>query len=684
MIKRWLITITALVLALPRGVFAFTPNDPDFARQWYLQKINAPSAWDYTQGSGNVIVAVLDTGVDITHPELKDNIWTNAKEIPDNGIDDDRDGFIDDVHGWNFVDNNNDPSPQWSSGWTEAGITHGTVVAGLIGAVGNNMSGIAGINSKVKIMPLRILDSQGIGDPANAAAAIDYAVAHGARVLNFSFVTDEHNVGLDEAIARAAKAGVLVVAAAGNNRSTGGDNLDKTPMYPVCSDGPNTNYVIGVVATDENDKRAEFSDYGSNCIDISAPGVNIISTQLYNPTLTAFSSYTRGGWSGTSVASPIVSGVAALMLAANPGLSRETLVQYLLGTADPIDAINPLYRGELGVGRVNVARAVQAALGLPVTMTASLPPPKISNLVPYVALGANAGLVPEVRVYSVDGKLQSKFNAYASTFRGGVRVAAGDLEGDGKAEIVTAPGVGGGPHIRVFDQKGNVKSQFFAYDSKFRGGISVAVGDIDGDGKAEIITAPGAGGGPHIRVFAMDGTLKYQFFAYGQTTRTGVNVAVGDIDGDARADIVVGPATLAGSLPVKYYSLAKNSQSGFVLYGQATYLATKATGGVALAVADIGKDAYGDIVLARTALSGSVTVIFSGSTPADPFTLKGLKGMSLSTLDLSGYGRSVVLAAPNTVGKIVAFDSTGAPVGGVNVPMPFVTGASVAGFLTKP
>ena len=147
---------------------------------------------------------------------------------------------------------------------------------------------------------------------------------------------------LDQAIARAAKAGLLIVAAAGNNRDTGGDNLDKTPMYPVCSDGAGSNYVIGVAATDENDQRADFSNYGTNCVDISAPGENIISTQLYNPSLAGFNAYTRAGWNGTSVASPMVTGVAALMLAANPGLSRETLALYLLSTADPIDQLNPL------------------------------------------------------------------------------------------------------------------------------------------------------------------------------------------------------------------------------------------------------------------------------------------------------------------------------------------------------
>jgi hypothetical protein len=671
--------LAALVIALPRGVFALTPNDPDFSRQWYMNKMSVPAAWDYTQGSNDIIVAVLDTGVDMKQPELAANIWTN----PNPGKPGDPSGYVNDIHGWNFVENNNDPSPQFTSGWTEAGITHGTVIAGLIGAVGNNSSGIAGINWRVKIMPLRILDSEGIGDSATAAKAIDYAVAHGARVLNFSFVTNEHSSVLDAAIARAAKAGVLIVAAAGNDRDTSGDNLDKTPMYPVCSDGAGTNYVIGVAATDLNDKRADFSNYGANCVDISAPGQDIISTQLYNPSLAGFGSYTRAGWNGTSVASPMISGIAALMLAANPGLSRETLVQYLLSTADPIDALNPLYRGELGAGRVNAERAVKAALGLPVAMNATVLAPSGGAASPYVALGANAGVKPEVAVFTPDGKLVSRFLAYAATFMGGVHVASGDLNGDGKAEIVTGAGTSGGPQVRVFDLKGNLISQFFAYDSKFRGGVSVAVADVDGDGKAEIVTGAGPGGGPQVRIFSADGTVKYQFFAYDAASRSGINVSAGDLNNDGAAEVGVGPATVAGSFPVEYFTF-NPAPDAMQLAGQITYLAPAATAGVAMVLADVGGDSNGDIVLARTGVSGSVTVVYSGTKPVPPFTVSGLKGMSLSSLDLSGYGRSYILASPATgVGKVRMFDSTGAAVGGLNITVPFSTGASIAGFLSR-
>jgi Subtilase family/FG-GAP-like repeat/FG-GAP repeat len=654
---------------IPCRVFALTPNDPDFSRQWYLNKMSVPAAWDYSQGN-DTVVAVLDTGVDFGNPELKNNEWTNPN--PGNTTNNIT-GYVNDIHGWNFVENDNDIGPHFNSGWTEAGVTHGTVIAGIIGAVGNNLSGIAGINWKVKIMALRVLDSSGEGDPATAAKAIDYAVAHGARVLNFSFVTNEHDIALDEAIARAAKAGVLVVSAAGNNKTNDGDDLDKTPMYPVCSDGPNTNYVLGVAATDENDKKAQFSDYGSNCVDVSAPGSNIISTQVYNPSLISFDSFTRSGWSGTSVAAPMVSGLAALLLAANPGLSRETLMRIIISTADPIDAANPLYRGGLGTGRINASRAMQMALGLPVDAIQTIPSP--TEKIPYVAVGAATGLPPEVRIYSADGKLYSKFFAFNQSFRGGVRVAAGDVDGDGVPEIITGAGPGGGPQVRIFDMKGNLKSEFFAYALGFHGGISVAVGDIDADGTQEIITGAGPGGGPHVRVFSADGTVKEQFFAYDKNVTTGVSVTAGDIDGDGRAEIVTAPMSRGGSQPVKYFS-------GSLAYlGMITFLAPTATGGVNVAIADVAGDGTNDVIISRASAGTAVTVVVSGVDPKQPFAVSGAAGVGLGALDLNGDGRFDILTSPGAVaGKLKLFDGSGNAVSGFVANISVSAGASFVGF----
>jgi hypothetical protein len=180
----------------------------------------------------------------------------------------------------------------------------------------------------------------------------------------------------------------------------------------------------------------------------------------------------------------------------------------------------------------------------------------------------------------------------------------------------------------------------------------------------------------------MQGNVKAQFFAYASSTRTGINVAAGDLGGDGRAEIAVGPASNAGSQPVSYFSHDATA-GGFKLVGQVTFLAKSATGGASIAIADVGSDASGDLVLARTAYGGSVTVVYSGAKPATPFVVPGMKGMSLSALDTSGYGRAVIIAGPTGAGKMRAFDSSGAPVPGVNISVPFSTGANVVGFLSR-
>src|SRR3989339_449910 len=208
------------------------------------------------------------------------------KKIPDNGIDDDRNGFIDDVFGWDFVNNLADPRPKFKEGYTQDGIIHGTVVAGIAAASGNNASGITGVSWNTKIIPLKALNDKGEGDTKDIIKAIDYAILNGADIINFSFVGFGFSKSLETAIRRAYKAGVVMVAAAGNeeNEEKQGYFLDEVPMYPVCHDGNyRENMVIGVAATDALDQKAKFSGYGFQCIDISAPGVSIFSTSVYSP-----------------------------------------------------------------------------------------------------------------------------------------------------------------------------------------------------------------------------------------------------------------------------------------------------------------------------------------------------------------------------------------------------------------
>jgi subtilisin family serine protease len=254
-----------------------TPNDTSFGELWGLHNtgqtvngttgtsdadIDAPEAWDITTGDSGVVIAVIDSGVAWDHPELAGNIWTNAGETPGNGIDDDGNGYVDDIRGWDFVENDNNPMDF---------LGHGTHVAGTIAGVGNNSRGITGVMWIAKIMPLRFLDAAGFGDTANAISAIDYAVANGASVLNNSWGGGGFSQALKDAIERSNSAGAVFVAAAGND---GLDN-DSFPAYPASFDVAN---IISVAATDQNDNLASFSNYGATTVDVGAPGVDTYST----------------------------------------------------------------------------------------------------------------------------------------------------------------------------------------------------------------------------------------------------------------------------------------------------------------------------------------------------------------------------------------------------------------------
>jgi len=195
---------------------AIIPSDTHYDKQWYLKKIKAQYAWDEIRETPEIIIAIADSGIQIEHPDLRENIWVNIDEIPGNNIDDDNNGFIDDVNGWDFVDNTNNPNPKFSEGYTQDGILHGTIVAGIVAGVGNNASGISGIVWRAKIMPLKVLDDSGEGSTKNVIRAIDYAINNGVDIINFSFVGINYSQSLEAAIRRAYEAELIIVAAAGN------------------------------------------------------------------------------------------------------------------------------------------------------------------------------------------------------------------------------------------------------------------------------------------------------------------------------------------------------------------------------------------------------------------------------------------------------------------------------------
>lgn len=317
------------------------PNDPKFSDQWGLfntgqtggisgADIGASKAWDITTGSNAIVVAVIDTGVDYNHPDLAGNIWTNPGEIPNNGIDDDGNGYVDDVHGYDFINNDNDPMDDNG---------HGTHCAGVIGAIGNNGVGIAGVAWKVKIMPLKFLRADGNGDTAASLNAIAYARRMGANVISCSWGGTAKSQALGDAIA---STNILFPCAAGN----AGSNNDITPHYPSGFDSPQ---IISVAASDAKDGIPSFSNYGATTVDVAAPGDWIMSTY---PTSLGHQ-YVK--MKGTSMATPHVAGLAALLLSKNPSMTPAALKAKIMDTVDKL----PAFSGKtVSGGRINVYKAL--------------------------------------------------------------------------------------------------------------------------------------------------------------------------------------------------------------------------------------------------------------------------------------------------------------------------------------
>ena len=317
------------------------PDDDRIGNLWGLHNtgqnggsldadIDAPEAWDLQTGSGEIVIGVIDSGIDYTHPDLANNIWTNPGEIPGNGIDDDENGYIDDVHGWDFV--NDDPDPMDGNG-------HGTHVAGTIAAAGNNEIGISGVSWNASLMALRFLNDSGNGSSYHALLALEYATMMGADITNNSWIGESYSGAAQFAINQAGNAGSLYVVCAGNDRN---DN-DITPTYPASYLGDN---VITVAATTNTDGLSSFSNYGANSVDLGAPGSGILSTKP------------GGGYttkSGTSMAAPHVTGVASLLLSKRGDLTPAEIRSAILSGTDSIPSLQGKTVSE---GRLNAFGAL--------------------------------------------------------------------------------------------------------------------------------------------------------------------------------------------------------------------------------------------------------------------------------------------------------------------------------------
>ena len=337
------------------------PNDPSFSQLWGLNNtgqsggtvdadIDAPEAWDIQTGNPNLVVGIIDTGVDYNHQDLVGNIWTNPGEIAADGIDNDGNGYIDDVRGWDFAYNDNNPMDVYG---------HGTHVSGTIAGKGNNGIGVTGVAWNAQIMPLKFLDDSGSGSTSNAILAISYATAKGVKITNNSWGGGSFSQALYDAINAAGQLGSLFIAAAGNDY---GNNNDTNPHYPSSYNLAN---IISVASTTRTDSLSSFSNIGLTSVDLGAPGSDIYSTTPGN---------TYSTYSGTSMATPHVSGAAALLWSQNPTWTAQQVKTALMNTGDSLASL----AGKTVSGkRLNVYNAL-AASNLP-SVTVSVSPASVQE-----------------------------------------------------------------------------------------------------------------------------------------------------------------------------------------------------------------------------------------------------------------------------------------------------------------
>ncbi len=326
------------------------PSDPDLNQLWGLNStygIDAPGAWASTLGDSSVVVAVIDTGIDLDHPDLVNNLWTNTDEIPGNGVDDDNNGFIDDIHGWDFVNNDGNPDDD---------NNHGTHVAGTIAASANSI-GVVGVAPGVQVMGLKFLNSSGSGMTSHALQSLQYAIDNGALISNNSWGGGGFSSAMETLLTQAETVNHLFVAAAGNSSN----NIDTSPTYPAAYQNAN---VISVASIQSDGSRSGFSNYGTTNVDVAAPGSSIRST---------ISGGGYASFNGTSMASPHVAGIAALMRSLEPNVSTADIKRILIETSTFDSRLETV--SDSG-GRVNASAAVSAVNGsipsLSITSTATV------------------------------------------------------------------------------------------------------------------------------------------------------------------------------------------------------------------------------------------------------------------------------------------------------------------------
>ena len=396
-----------------RAQAALTPNDPGLPQQWSLAQVRAFEAWEVTTGAAGVVIAAIDSGINLTHPDLAAKVWTNAGEIPGNGLDDDHNGKIDDVHGWRFYHSfvNGGYVPA-EDGWVADDYGHGTHIAGITAAATDNATGVAGLAWASPVMPVKVLDEFGYAWYSDIAAGIVYAADNGARVINLSLGGKDASAVLCAAAAYAYDRGSLLTASTGNAGAA-------TVFYPAACD-----HVLAVAATDRTDQRAGFSNFGAQ-VSLAAPGVDVYST--WYATGTGTSTYLSR--SGTSQAAPHVAGVAALIWARWPAWTPEQVMRQLIATA--VDVAAPGWDASTGWGRIDAAAAVASA-NAPADLTIS-----VGTLPDRVVVGNP--LTTTIVISNAGPGLATSVTLTATLPAGGAEnaLAAGGLSCTGAGSVLT-------------------------------------------------------------------------------------------------------------------------------------------------------------------------------------------------------------------------------------------------------
>lgn len=638
-------------------IFSTYPNDTSFPAQWSLHNtgesggtndadIDALEAWVITTGSSDVVVAIIDTGVFLEHSDLAENIWQNTEEIPGNETDDDNNGFVDDVNGWDFYNDDNNPADD---------NEHGTHVAGISSAVTDNVTGIAGVSWNSKIMAVKVLGSSGSGPYSGIANGIVYAADNGADVINLSIGGAFSSCTLREAIDYAYAHNCVTVAASGN---TG----DRTINYPAGYDN-----VIAVAATDYDDVRANFSTYGQ-VIDVAAPGVSIYSTVLNNGYNT---------FDGTSMAAPHVSGIVALILSNNPGVTNSYVRKLVYICAEDIGSEG--WDKYTGFGRVNAFRALTS--DSVDYLLARIRIPKEGNIfsrnIPITGTAAGSSF-DRYEVFVGRGENPAIWETTGLTLTGG-QVVDGVLatwdcssyENDiWTIKLISHDLNGITTETTSYVIIDNSLQQGWPQETMYGGAsynASIVTGDVDNDGVLEVVTGSYEG---NVYIWRYDGTPLEGWPVYigGQS----LTPALADLDGDGDLEIAIG--TNSSNQNEKLFVLHHNGDpfegnwpkgSGYEYGFEINYISDAPT------IADIDGDGDMEILVANesrkicawhhdgTIVSGWPAVLFNSQN-----------GTGVSIGDIDGDGDMEIVAAESSVfgvevyGNVYAWHHDGSTIAG--------------------